>query len=56
MYDRRVFSKLQQDYPGLGYKVVPFPVTAPSKAWVCGRSLAGIASSNSAGGLDACLL
>jgi hypothetical protein len=32
------------------------PVTAPSKAWVCGRSLAGIAGSNTAGGMDVCRL
>jgi hypothetical protein len=25
-------------------------------AWVCGRSLAGIAGSNPAGGIDVCLL
>ena len=29
-------------------------VTAPSKAWVCGRSFAGIAVSNPAGLLDIC--
>jgi hypothetical protein len=28
------------------YNTVPFPVTARSKAWVCGRSLAGIVGSN----------
>ena len=31
-------------------------VAARSKAWVCGRSLAGIAALNSAGGMDVCLL
>ena len=30
----------------------PIPVAARSKAWVCGRWLAGIADSNPAGGLD----
>jgi len=35
---------------------MPIPVAAPSKAWVCGRSLAGIVGSNPAGGLDVCLL
>jgi hypothetical protein len=30
----------------------PIPVAAGSKAWVCGRSLAGIAGSNPAGGMD----
>jgi hypothetical protein len=29
---------------------LPIPVAALSKAWVCGRSLAGIAGSNPAGG------
>ena len=35
---------------------VPIPVAAWSKAWVCCRSLAGIAGSNSAGGTDVCVL
>ena len=30
----------------------PIPVGARSKVWVCGRSLAGIAGSNAAGGMD----
>jgi hypothetical protein len=34
----------------------PIPVTARSRAWVCGRSLAGIVGSNPAGGTDVCLL
>ena len=33
---------------------VPIPVAELSKARVCGRSLAGIAGSNSAGGIDIC--
>jgi len=32
------------------------PVAVLSQAYVCGRSLAGIAGSNPAGGKDACLL
>ena len=32
------------------------PLAARSKAWVCCRSLAGIAGSNPAGGMDVCLL
>ena len=32
------------------------PVAARSKAWVCGRSLAGIMGLNPAGGMDVCLL
>ena len=32
------------------------PVDAASKAWIWGRSLAGIACSNPAGGMDVCFL
>jgi hypothetical protein len=35
---------------------MPIPVAARSKAWVCGRSLAGIVGSNSTSGMDVCLL
>ena len=35
---------------------VPVPVAARSKAWVCGRSLAGIAGSKPAAGMYVCLL
>jgi hypothetical protein len=31
---------------------VTIPVAARSKAWVCGRSLAGIVGSNRAGNID----
>jgi hypothetical protein len=34
----------------------PSPVATRSKVWVYGRSLAGIVSSNAAGGMDVCLL
>jgi hypothetical protein len=34
----------------------PIPVAARSKAWVCGRSLAGIVGSNDTEGMDVCLL
>jgi len=37
-------------------KYVPMPVIVRSKAWFYGRSLAGIADSNPAGGMDVCLL
>jgi hypothetical protein len=33
----------------------PVPVAAWSKVWVCGSSLAVIAGSNLAGGMDVCL-
>jgi hypothetical protein len=40
-----------------GYMVgVPIPMAALSKAWFCGRSLAGIVGANPAGGMDVCLL
>jgi len=32
----------------------PIPIDALSKAWVCGRSQAGITSSNPTGGMDTC--
>ena len=35
--------------------ILPIPTTAPSKAWVCGRLLAGVAGSNPAGRMDVCL-
>jgi hypothetical protein len=35
---------------------LPTPVAARSKVWVWSHSLAGIADSNPAGGMDACLL
>jgi len=34
----------------------PVPVDSQSKAWVCGRSPAGIAGSNPAGSMNVCLL
>jgi hypothetical protein len=34
------------------YNFVPIPVAVRSKAWVCGRTLAGNVGSNSAGGMD----
>jgi hypothetical protein len=36
--------------------MVPFPVDARSKAWVCGRSTTLIVGSNPANGMDVCLL
>ena len=41
---------------GFGSLSRPNPVAARSKAWVCGRSLAGIAGSNPAGRKDVYLL
>jgi hypothetical protein len=34
---------------------LPVPVVARSKEWVCGRSLTGIAGSNTDGGMDVSL-
>jgi hypothetical protein len=36
--------------------LLPIPVAAQSKMWVCGRSHSGIVGSNPAGGMDVCLL
>jgi hypothetical protein len=41
---------------GEHWQTVPFPVAAPSKLLICGRSLAGIAGSNCNWGTDVCLL
>ena len=35
---------------------LPIPVASRSNAWVCGLLLAGIVGSNTAGGIDVCLL
>jgi hypothetical protein len=35
---------------------MPIPVSVRFKAWVCGRSLAGVAGSNPTEGIDVCLL
>ena len=35
---------------------LPVPVTARSKTWVGGRTLAEIVGSNPTGGIDVCLL
>jgi hypothetical protein len=52
-----VFAALLRKTVFFGYEaLLPFPVAARSKAWVCGRSLAGIMGSNPAGGMDVCLL
>ena len=36
--------------------ISPISVVAPSKAWVCGHSLSGIAGANPTEGMDVCLL
>ena len=36
--------------------IQPMPVAARSKAWACGRSVAGIAVSNLAAGMGVCRL
>jgi hypothetical protein len=37
-------------------QLVPIPVAARSKAWVCGRSLTGIVGSNTTWGMDVCVV
>jgi len=41
---------------GFIFPRLPIPLAARSKAWVCGRTLAGIVGSNPARGMDVCLL
>ena len=36
--------------------MAPYPLVERSKAWIWGRSLAGIAGSNPAGGMDVCVV
>jgi len=36
-------------------KLMLMPVAAESKAWICGRLLAGIVGLNATRGMDACL-
>jgi hypothetical protein len=36
--------------------ILMIPVTERSEAWVCGRSLTGVAGSNSAGNMDVCVV
>jgi len=35
--------------------LIPVPVAARSKVWVCGRSFLGIVGSNTAGDMEVCL-
>ena len=44
------------NYSRVGVSGEPIPVAEQSKAWVCGRSPAGIAGSDPAGGMNICLL
>ena len=39
-----------------GDRILPIPVAERSKARVCGPLLAGVAGSNSAGGMDVCVV
>ena len=50
------FPNRDSNVSKLLYKLLPIPVAARSKAWVCGRSLVGIVGSNPGGCMDVCLL
>ena len=50
-----IFKSSLQEYKRDYIKYMPIPVAARSMAWVCSRSLAEIAGSNPAGGMDVCL-
>jgi hypothetical protein len=53
-YDSNIFLNIF-DYFMVKFQL-PLPAAALCKAWVCGRSLAGIAGSNPAGAMVVCLL
>jgi len=50
-YAKYTFEKSLITWCGVSFHFEPKPVTTPTKAWVCGRSLAGIAGSNTARGM-----
>jgi len=52
---RRIIN-LISTYKKISYLIRSIAVNARSKPWVCGRTLAEIAGSNPAGGMDVCLL
>ena len=56
MYDRVVGIATRYWLYGPGIEFLSIPVAKRSKARVCGRFLAGVASSNPAGGLDICVV
>ena len=51
----QVVEALHYKPEGRGFDL-PIPVAERSKARVCGRSLAGVAGSNPAGGMDVCVV
>jgi len=50
-----IFRSSLQEYKRDYIKYMPISVAARYKAWVCSHSLAEIAGSNPAGGMDVCL-
>ena len=55
-YLERTPYKSKQIFTKNRWRIRPISVAAPSKTWVFGRLLAGIAGSNPAGSTDGCLL
>jgi hypothetical protein len=56
-YKSLVITKSEAHYCLATYNInEPIAVAERSKTWVCSRSPAGIAGSNPAGDMDACLL
>jgi len=51
---RKLVRSVEEKTLGITYR--PVLVAARSKAWVYGRSLAGVVGSSPAGGMDVCLL
>jgi hypothetical protein len=53
-YAEEVYLFARNKFHGMIVKLLPVSVTATCNAWVCGRSLAGIAGSNPSGGMEVC--
>jgi hypothetical protein len=54
--DRSIGIATRYGMDGLGIESLPIPVAKRSKAKVCGRTLDGVAGSNLAGDMDACVV
>ena len=52
----KIVIRTQRDGPLQKNLQLPTPVAAPSKLWVCGRSLAAIVDLNLGGGMDVSFL
>ena len=56
LFFRKIFTEIVSKFETAICTCFQILVSARSRAWVCGRSLPGIAGSNPAGGMQVCLL